>query len=986
MHVLVTRFQESAPSRRLKDLLAQQTSVSVSGLTGSGTSLLVADLADARNAPVVLLAEADELRRNRFQELKSLLGPGAVLILSGDAPSQLELLNALRTDRLRVVITDRAALAPRAVCVGDESTLALALQVGQDLDREVMTRWLHDAGYERDDLVTEPGEFTMRGGIVDVFPDRAAYPVRAEFLGNRLESLRQFDQLTQRSVSRINEFRLEARNLNRFTSEPVSSLLPTESPVVELRESGAGPDPVPLAEGRRTVWVVADGGDVDFGHTRPGLYLGNFVLLKHELASSALQYFILCPDEHHEQRLAHVLGNRPRYLLGSLSEGFVAARDGFAVLTSREIYGAPVMREVRRRFRGLPVDDLLALHKGDYVVHINYGVGVFEGIRRLRVAGAEHDFLSVRYAENNRVYVPLENLGLLDRYIGSDDRPPALDRLGSRSWQLARTRTAAAVADYAVELLEIYARRKTVQGFAFARDTPEQEELEAAFVHEETPDQLRAIGDVKHDMESDRPMDRLVCGDVAYGKTEVALRAAFKAVMDAKQVAVLVPTTILAVQHLDTFRARARQFPIRIAMLSRFAVPGERARVVEELAAGKIDIVIGTHMLLGARVKFRDLGLLIIDEEQRFGVRQKEQIKRLKAAVDVLTLSATPIPRTLYMALVGLRDISTIHTPPAGRREIDTDVQPWNDELVRRYVLREVNRGGQVFFIHNRIESLPPLHERLCRLCPELRIVMAHGQMPERRLAGTYFDFAHGEYDVLCSTAIVESGLDLPRVNTIVVNRADWFGLADLHQLRGRVGRTQEQGYALFIIPDRHDINEEARKRLSAIMAYSQLGSGFKLAMRDMEIRGVGNLLGVEQHGHVARVGFNLYVRLLKEAIGNLKGEAVSQEPELSIDVEAFLPEDFIADSYERVAIYKRLLSVESEAELKDLRAEMIDRFGNYPPIVENLFRVARVRVLARRQGLLRVSLKGNRIVLVKAKSERIIEGGLDRLLEVLGN
>jgi transcription-repair coupling factor (superfamily II helicase) len=590
----------------------------------------------------------------------------------------------------------------------------------------------------------------------------------------------------------------------------------------------------------------------------------------------------------------------------------------------------------------------------------------------------------VRYAENGRIYVPVENLGMLDRYIGSDDRAPALDRLGSRSWHLARTRTAAAVNDYAEELLAIYARRQTAGGFAFSHDTPEQQELEATFSHEETPDQLRAIGEVKRDMESSRPMDRLVCGDVAYGKTEVALRAAFKAVMDGKQVAVLVPTTILAMQHFETFRFRAKPFPIRIAMLSRFVTPGERARVVADLAVGRVDIVIGTHVLLGRAVKFRDLGLLIVDEEQRFGVRQKELIKKRRGGVDALALSATPIPRTLYMALVGLRDISAIHTPPPGRREILTDVQPWNDELIRRYVLREVNRGGQVFFIHNRIESLPAVHERLVRLCPELRIVMAHGRQPERRLARTYFDFAAGGCDVLCSTAIVESGLDLPRVNTIIVNRADWFGLADLHQLRGRVGRTQEQGYALFMIPDRLEIAEEARKRLSAIMAYSQLGSGFKLAMRDMEIRGVGNLLGVEQHGHVARVGFNLYVRLLKEAIAQLKGEAVAPEPELSLDVEAYIPAGYVADSYERVAVYKRLLSVETEAELSDLQAELVDRFGRYPPIIENLFRVARVRVLARRRGLLRVSLKANRIVLVGARSEQVVEGGLERLVELL--
>ncbi|MEO0108194.1 MAG: DEAD/DEAH box helicase, partial [candidate division WOR-3 bacterium] len=530
----------------------------------------------------------------------------------------------------------------------------------------------------------------------------------------------------------------------------------------------------------------------------------------------------------------------------------------------------------------------------------------------------------------------------------------------------------------------LHAPRARTPGFALPRHTPWQPELEDRFIHEETPDQLQAIAAVKRDMESPRPMDRLVCGDVGYGKTEVALRAAFKAVMDAKQVAVLVPTTILAYQHYNTFRARAAPFPLKIAMLSRFVPPARRSAILEQLKTGQIDIVIGTHMLLSRQVHFKDLGLLIIDEEQKFGVRQKEKIKQLRTAVDCLTLSATPIPRTLYMSLVGLRDISTIHTPPAGRREIETRVEPWHDQTIQAYILREKSRGGQVFFIHNRVESLPAIYNRLCRLCPDLKVAMAHGQMPERALAEVYLAFASGAYDVLVSTAIIESGLDLPRVNTIIVNRADWFGLADLHQLRGRVGRTQEQAYALFILPDRHDISEEARKRLSAIMAYSHLGSGFKLAMRDMEIRGVGDLLGTEQHGHVARVGFNLYVQLLREAVARLKGEEFAPEPDMKIEVEAYIPESYISNSFERVAIYKRLLSAEREDELELLAAELEDRFGKYPPIVNTLFKVARARVLARQNGLLRVSLKRNQIALVGKRGERVLEGDLDRLLELL--
>jgi transcription-repair coupling factor (superfamily II helicase) len=960
--------------RKLLAALNSSCPVRVSGLAGSARSLLVAQLRRDSREPILFLAGTEATRQQVHRDLQTLLPANEVLMLLPDAQSQLRLLNRLRSGPPQVIVTDSAALGARAIRRAPGTELEIVLRPGTAAARDKTRAWLQEAGYELTDLASEPGEFAVRGGIIDVFPDGANYPLRVEFMGDSVESLREFDPLTQRSVKPVAETRIEARATHEFSDATLASLLPPDLRVV----SEAGTE----SSSQPGIILVAEDGDIDFGFRAPNIFLGNFELLKAEIAATRGPFFVVCADDYQRQRLTHVIGEHVRFVLGRLSLGFTGI--GLTVLTEREIYGVPVMREPKRRFKGLPVDDLLALHKGDYVVHVNYGIGMFEGIKRLKVEGREHDFLHIRYADNGRVYVPIENLGLIDRYIGAEDRAPGLDRLSSKSWQLAKTRTVQAVADYAEELLAIYARREVARGFGFARDTPWQRELEDAFVHEETADQLKAIAEVKRDMESTRPMDRLVCGDVGYGKTEVALRAAFKAVMDAKQVAVLVPTTILAYQHYNTFTARLATTPVKVAMLSRFVPPGRRALAVQDLKQGKVDIVIGTHMLLSKKVEFKDLGLLVIDEEQKFGVRQKEDIKRLKASLDVLTLSATPIPRTLYMSLVGLRDISTIHTPPAGRREIETEVQPWHEETIRRYILREVERGGQVFFIHNRVESLKSVYNRLCRLCPELRIAMAHGQMAERMLANVYLNFADGAYDVLISTAIIESGLDLPRVNTIIVNRADWFGLADLHQLRGRVGRTQEQAYALFIIPDQHDIAPEARKRLSSILAYSQLGSGFKLAMRDMEIRGVGNLLGTEQHGHVTRVGFNLYVHLLKEAVSGLKGEEVAPEPELALDIEAYIPETYITDSYERVAIYKRLLSTESENELDSMRDELKDRFGKYPAIVETLFRVALVRVYARRARLLRVGLRHHRISLVSARGERIIEGGLERLLEAL--
>ncbi|MEO0074373.1 MAG: TRCF domain-containing protein, partial [candidate division WOR-3 bacterium] len=475
--------------------------------------------------------------------------------------------------------------------------------------------------------------------------------------------------------------------------------------------------------------------------------------------------------------------------------------------------------------------------------------------------------------------------------------------------------------------------------------------------------------------------DRLVCGDVGFGKTEIALRAAFKAAMSARQVALLCPTTILAFQHFKVFRERLAPFPLRVGMLSRFVPRKEMQKTLAAVANGTIDIVIGTHVLLSPRVRFRDLGLLIVDEEQRFGVRQKESLRALKAGVDVLTLSATPIPRTLYIALAGLRDISAIHTPPPGRREIVTEVAHWNDSLIRDYVCRELNRGGQVFFVHNEISSIDRVADRLGRLLPGAKIAVAHGQLSERRLAEIYLDFAAGKYDILLSTAIIESGLDMPNVNTIIVNRADRFGLADLHQLRGRVGRSPVQAYALFLVPDRHDVTPDARKRLSALLAYSQLGAGYKLALRDMEIRGVGNLLGTEQHGHIARIGFSLYTQLLREAVAKLKGEPIAPEPELSLAVNAFIPKEYVADQYERVALYKRLLGIQSEEELADFKTELVDRFGRYPEPVRTLLDVALIRVRARRTGVLKIKLDKNTATVVWPERTETFTGGLDALL-----
>uniref|UniRef100_A0A7C6A9Y4 Transcription-repair-coupling factor n=1 Tax=candidate division WOR-3 bacterium TaxID=2052148 RepID=A0A7C6A9Y4_UNCW3 len=919
----------------------------------------------------------------RSEEVLTLVGSDKAIAVTEETVTQIEFFNRIIQQEKLIAVIKRELINLPAPRLKHLTNLSLRLKLGDVFNRDQLTNWLFSQDYELVDLVTEPGEFAVRGSIVDVFLEKLENPVRIEFFGDEIVSIRYFDALTQCSIKPIASVEITGRKIPFSTEEPFLSIFPNH--FVILLENQLDPKLTELLPRNNIVVIFAEAdGDFDFGFLTPNIYLGNLSVLGAEIESSNLTYYIVVRDWHQQERLQKILGEKPHYLVTKLNGGFIAPNDGYAVLTEKEIYGAPIMRLPKRRFKGLPVDNLLTLKKGDYVVHHNYGVGIFEGTKRLKIDNQEKDFLYIRYAGAGRLYLPIENLNFLDRYIGSEERPPVLDRLGSRNWAWAKAKAQKAATDFASELIQLYAQRSITQGFRFLADTEWQAELEAAFPFQETPDQSKAWEEVKKDMESDKVMDRLICGDVGFGKTEIALRAAFKAVMAGKQVVMLVPTTILAYQHYNTFSQRLAKFPIRVEMLSRLVSPAQRKAIIEGLKNGKVDIVIGTHILLQAAKFAKDLGLLIIDEEQRFGVRQKEAIKKLKLGIDALTLTATPIPRTLYMSLVGLRDISVINTPPLGRKEIKTEVLPWDGEVIHTRIRQEIARGGQVFIVHNRIESLPKLVKKIQKLCPDLRIVSAHGRMPEHLLAKIYLDFVKGNYDILITTAIIESGIDMPKVNTIIVDHADWFGLADLHQLRGRVGRSKEQGYALFIVPETDKISPASHKRLSAILQYSKLGQGFKLALRDMEIRGIGDLLGEKQHGHITRVGFSLYVSLLKEAIAKLKGEEPIIEPDLSFDVEAYIPEEFISDSYERVAIYRRFLAAETKEEIEAIKEELIDRFAKYPPIMENLIKIALIRVLARKAGIYKIILKQNRITIIGVKTTKELIGGLDKIIEVL--
>ncbi|MCZ6766493.1 MAG: transcription-repair coupling factor [bacterium] len=669
------------------------------------------------------------------------------------------------------------------------------------------------------------------------------------------------------------------------------------------------------------------------------------------------------------ERLADMLGEEEELVhlpVGWMTSGFVWEDAGLAVLTDHEIFHRSLPRPYRkrktRRTRDYRQDQL---EIGDFVVHVDYGIGRYLGLEKLVAGGGDTECLILKYQGNDRIFVPLEQMPLVEKYIGKEGLVPALDKLGGSRWQRTKERTRKALEDVARGMITADAQRQISAGHAFCADTQWQKELEASFPFEETPHQLTATEELKQDMEAPTPMERLVCGDVGFGKTEVAIRGAFKAVNDGKQVAVLVPTTILALQHTRTFSERMQAFPVRVEMLSRFRTPAEQKQVVKDLKAGLIDIVIGTHRLLSKDIEFNDLGLIIVDEEHRFGVRSKEKLKNIKKSVDVVSMTATPIPRTLYMALSGLRKISMIDTPPRNRHPVKTEVLPFDEDVIVEAIRYEVDRGGQVFFVHNRVQTIHSIQAFLEKLMPDVKFRVGHGQMREKELEGVILGFLNKEYNVLICTTIIESGLDFPNVNTIIINRADWFGLAELYQLRGRVGRRERQAFAYLLVPRDFTVTHSASKRLLAMEEFEELGSGYRLAMRDLEIRGSGNVLGVEQHGQLVAVGFDLYCKMLKEAVEKLQGQEKVELPPCRIETRlpSLLPPDYVEDQNERMGIYKRLARMEVPADVDDLKAELIDRFGALPDEALNLIELTRIKVWGMNLGVAVIQLKPGRVV-----------------------
>lgn len=1010
--------------------------------------------------------------------------------LSGDAAVSATRVGAawqLLTSQEPVLVSaPLLALRERLLPREDLRQAMLYLVVGDEVRRPDFLARLAAAGYERRPVVEEPGEVSVRGGIIDLYPPLYDKPVRLEFVGDELESIRFFDPATQRSVGasleemvllparevvltpEVRERALAGRSRRRaprvwqhlqegisfpgierhlaeFYPEPETlwDYLPPETVVVLwdplnlAREEGSlaqspPPEPdgwldpapalsrasafshllvefLPLgAPAEATAFEFCTGRLTDLAKelAREGGEEGRLLpALARRLQGwqeQGAHIVIVSLNLHRARRFSQLLaqeglevevrpqptwGNGHQVLLtaGEISGGFRWDAEGLIVLTEDEALGyAP---ERRRRKETPPPQHLTSLadlKEGDFVVHLDHGIGIYRGLVKLTAGAQVNDYLEIEYQGGDRLFVPVDRLHLLQKYLGVEEVPPKVDRLGGKSWERTKKRVRQAVQKIARELVELYAVRQVLPGHAFSPPDQVFREFEATFPYEETPDQLKAIEDVLEDLQRHKPMDRLICGDVGYGKTEVAVRAAFKAAMDGKQVAVLVPTTVLAEQHYETFSQRLAKYPLVVRVLSRFKPPAEQRRILADLAAGKVDIIIGTHRLLSKDVVFKDLGLLIIDEEQRFGVKQKEKLKEWRKTVDVLTLTATPIPRTLQLSLSGLRELSLINTPPENRRAIRTYVCRPDREVIQAAIRRELARKGQVFFVHNRVQSLPRWARLVQELVPEARVAMAHGQMPERQLEQVMVKFWRGEVDVLVCTAIIEAGLDIPAANTIIVNRAHTLGLAQLYQLRGRVGRSQAQAYAYLLVPDEAGLSSEAQKRLKALMEFTELGSGYRIALHDLQIRGAGNLLGQAQSGHLAEVGYELYLELLEQAIREFKGEAPEElvpEPELRLPVAAYLPEEYVPDEQERLALYRRLSGRLTPDLVDDLAAELRDRFGPLPPEGENLLAAVRLKCDLRRLGIKRLELHNGQAVLQFASPERL---NLKKLLDFL--
>ena len=967
----------------------------------------------------------------------------------------------------RPIVTNVAALLQKTFPPGEIQSRTKSLDKGAQISPLDLIEFLEEQGYEPEAQVTQKGEIALRGGIVDIFPPTSPWPVRLEFFGDELESLRYFDPLTQISREETSQVTLppagelgilkSSRQAGAQNSKPLATLmdyLPREAIFVLCEPEALAvqaelyaqqipggdaffiPWPDFLTDLHRRGFTSVEPTEVleqiDFseggGERSPRFDnldafrpLANRAPEPQVAAAQRAEFFqqlgrwrrqefavhVFCNNDGERQRFEEIWKEQgpPEPLTiqtGSLARGFVCEDAKLVVVTDAEIFGRyKIMRPRRLKSphaqaaRSALDIDFTDLEDGDLVVHLQHGIGRFLGLKTLPASSGKEteggtECLVIEYAPSDsaneppKLYVPVSEAHLVSKYVGAGKVAPPLNTLGGTRWAKAKEQTEKAVRDVAAELLRIQAVRETQVGHAFKPDTQWQHEFEDSFIYEETPDQVTAIAETKADLERPKPMDRLICGDVGFGKTEVAIRAAFKAVMDGKQVAILVPTTVLAQQHFNNFRERMADYPVRVELLSRFRTRREQTKVVGDLATGAVDIVIGTHRIVQEDIAFKDLGLVVIDEEQRFGVMQKEKFKRLRTMVDVLTLSATPIPRTLYLALTGARDMSTIQTPPHDRLPVETTAIQYDERVIRDAIQREMNRGGQIFFLHNRVTTIETVRTKLQTLVPNARIVVGHGQMDADDLEEVMTKFVNGDADVLLSTTIIESGLDIPNANTIIIDRADRFGLSELYQLRGRVGRYKHQAYAYLLLPRHARLLTDVRKRISAMKQYSTLGSGFKIAMRDLEIRGAGNLLGAEQSGHITAVGFDLYCQLLKQSVNGLKGEKVKPRVEVKVALDFLpdsnIPEKYIPESQHRIEMYRKLAQATEKSALESLQKELRDRFGPLPSGVELLLAIGELKILASEKSVTVIEVEEDKLKITRLGDFLMFGGRFPRL------
>jgi transcription-repair coupling factor (superfamily II helicase) len=1095
---------------QLVDILAalrrNERRIVIPGLKGSAPACIVSEVLRTQPKNLLVLAADQDAAEKFRQELAFFCTAEHSPLLfpawdnqpcSPSSPhpdisgARLDTLFRLHNGLARIVVMPVAAALQRVLPRRTFSEASCYLVAGEEFERDDLLSRLVKMGYAHVPLVEDRGSFAVRGGILDIFPPNMVVPVRIEFFGDTVETIRAFDPLTQRSLQPVEELVLLPSREILLTDEILADIAPRLKQCCDDLDIGADKRRAILSDLQNAVYfhgveylqpllhpgletifdyapdcllivldpeaihaaiaglgdeiaagilkgqaaglphsppeelfldektfdsliagrsrlelsgLTLDGSDIPTSIAVPcrdngGLRVTVSKETTHALAplsrtlrewlDGGQRVMVVCHQQPQAERLKELLSpygipctiseasfaeaaSMPvstgiTLLMGDISQGFQFPDARMVVIAEEELFGKRVRRrgvsEVRKK---QILASLAELKPGDFMVHIDHGIGRYHGLQHISVAGVGGDFLLLEYAGSDKLYLPVDRLGLVQRYVGPEGSQPGLDKLGGVGWEKSKGKARKNIEELAGELLEIYAKRQICEGYAFSPPDEMYREFEASFAWEETPDQLSAIQDVLADMQHTRPMDRLVCGDVGYGKTEVALRGAVKSALDGKQVGVLVPTTILAQQHFETFHERLKDYPITVEVLSRFRTPKEQKLTLERLKKGDVDIVIGTHRLLQKDVAFKDLGLLIIDEEQRFGVKDKERLKSFRAVVDVMTLTATPIPRTLYMSMMGIRDLSIIDTPPVDRLAVKTFVSRFSEELIREAVMRELRRGGQVFFVHNRVQTIAKRAELLAAIVPEAKIAVGHGQMDEHELEKVMLGFMHGETNLLLCTTIIESGLDIPNANTLIVDHADKFGLSQLYQLRGRVGRSTQRGYAYLLIPGEASITSDARERLKILQDISELGAGFRIATHDMEIRGAGDMLGNRQSGTVTEIGFELYNQMLEETICRMRGEEMTErvEPEINLKVPAFIPEAYVKDTNHRLVIYKKLTQAESEEDVLDVQSEVSDRFGKYPLATAYLFETMKLRVLLKKLLVRQIDFDGKHVVI----------------------